>query len=281
MIRSRIASILLLLVALSPNATANDVRVYVLAGSSNSVGYGCDAALLPPELSGLQADVPFWFEDGVLTDGPWVTSGGALVPLQPQVDSTGIVFGGVSTGFGPEISAGRMLADGSTDPIAIVKVGSDGSSLAYHWHPDAGGRLFGRMLDAVNAAEAQLRDLGHTPVLSGFVWMQGEVDAQNQAHAARYRRNLERFIRQVRRQLDAPTLPFVLGRPSANIVCGSYGCFPYLTEVRDAQAVVALALPGISIVDTDDLTLQPDGAHFTAASQLQLGQRFASALLAP
>jgi hypothetical protein len=32
-------------------------------------------------------------------------------------------------------------------------------------------------------------------------------------------------------------------------------------------------------VDTDDFLLQPDGAHFTAASQLLLGLRFANTWL--
>src|SRR5689334_7082620 len=96
----------LLATVLTQRAAASEVRVYVIAGGSNALGYGSDAALLPPELSGSQVYIPFWFEDGMYTAGPWLTSNGALVPLQPQMDPTRIVFGGVTSGFGAELSAG-------------------------------------------------------------------------------------------------------------------------------------------------------------------------------
>jgi hypothetical protein len=259
------------------------VRVFVLAGSSNALGYGADAFLLPPELSGPQADVRFWYEDGVGTGGPWVTSGGTLVPLQRQPnDPAGIVFGPFSgpalvMGFGPEIAGGRALAD-EAGPVAIVKVASDGSSLAKDWHPDQSG-LWERLTDAVTGAERQLAEAGRTPVLSGFFLMQGEVDAITEDQARKYERNLTHFITRTRQRLDAPELPFVIGRPSSRIACGPFGCFPWLSEVRAAQVAVAGTLSGVVIVDTDDLLLQPDGAHFTAASQLLLGLRFANTWL--
>jgi hypothetical protein len=270
----------LLATVLTPRAAANEVRVYVLAGGSNGLGYGVDAALLPPDLSGPQKFVPFWFEDGFYTAGPWLTSNGTLVPLHPQIDPTGIVFGGVNSGFGPELSAGSVLADVSPEPIAIVKVCSDGSSLALHWNPDATGLLFDRMIDAVKGAEHQLQLLGYTPVLSGFFWMQGEIDAQHFGDASSYGQHLGRFIMRTRQLLDAWSLRFVLGRPNSHIVCGPFGCFPYLSNVRNAESVIAHTVPEVVLVDTDDLAIQPDGVHFTAASQVDLGRRFATKLLA-
>src|SRR4030095_13640244 len=105
---------LLLAGAVSPAnpPVAPKVRVYLFAGSSNALGYGADAGELPPELSSPQADIRFWFDNGILIDGPRVTSGGTLVPLQAQSnDPGGLVFGPFSgppiqKGFGTELAAG-------------------------------------------------------------------------------------------------------------------------------------------------------------------------------
>jgi hypothetical protein len=263
-----------------------EIRVFVFAGSSNALGYGADAAELPPELGSPQGDIRFWFDDGIFIDGPRVTSGGTLVPLQAQPnDPSGSVFGPwsgppIPSGFGPELSAGRALADASTVPVAIVKVASDGSNLAVHWKPDQGGGLFSRITDAVDQTKSQLTQLGYAPVVSGFFWLQGETDAQVQSFAAKYERDLGHFIMKLRQKLDAPSLPIVIGRPKAIIACGPFGCFPFLAEVRDAQAAVALATADVVLVDSDDLAVLSDGAHFTAASQLTRGQRLADAWLA-
>src|SRR5262249_7800037 len=135
-------------------------------------------------------------------------------------------------------------------------------------------------LEAATRTAADLADRGYTPVFAGLFWMQGEVDSQAQKTADRYEKNLTRFVRELRRRLAAPDLVVVLGRPNASITCGPFGCFPFVSQVRRADATVAASVPGVVIVDTDDLVLQADGVHFTPASQLALGERFAIALLA-
>ncbi len=46
--------------------------------------------------------------------------------------------------------------------------------------------------------------------------------------------------------------------------------------VRDAQARVAL--PGVSMIHTDDLDYGPDGLHFSTGAYLEIGRRFAEAM---
>src|SRR5262245_42954513 len=60
--------------------------------------------------------------------------------------------------------------------------------------------------------------------LAGFVWFQGWNDMINAEYTAEYTTNLGHFIRDVRRDLKAPHLPFVIGQmgvdganPNANI----------------------------------------------------------------
>jgi hypothetical protein len=47
--------------------------------------------------------------------------------------------------------------------------------------------------------------------VAGFFFWQGEKDAGNPAHAAKYEENLVRFIKAVRSEFKAPAAPFVLG----------------------------------------------------------------------
>lgn len=47
--------------------------------------------------------------------------------------------------------------------------------------------------------------------VSGFFFWQGEKDAGNPGHAAKYEENLVRFIKAVRKEFNAPNAPFVLG----------------------------------------------------------------------
>lgn len=75
----------------------------------------------------------------------------------------------------------------------------------------------GKQWDAdIPYAKSVLADLGkHYPdaktyKVAGFFFWQGEKDAGNPGHAARYEKNLVHFIKSVRREFEAPDAPFVL-----------------------------------------------------------------------
>jgi alpha-galactosidase len=60
--------------------------------------------------------------------------------------------------------------------------------------------------------------------LAGFIWFQGWNDMINADYTAEYTVNLRHFIRDVRKDLATPNLPFVIGqmgvdgeKPSANV----------------------------------------------------------------
>ncbi len=70
--------------------------------------------------------------------------------------------------------------------------------------------------DDIAHAKAVLSDLGKfypgakECEVAGFFFWQGEKDAGNAGHAARYKQNLARFIQQVRKEFNAPGAKFVL-----------------------------------------------------------------------
>jgi hypothetical protein len=80
--------------------------------------------------------------------------------------------------------------------------------------------------DDISYVKAVLAELdGHYPgakgyEVAGFFFWQGEKDAGNPGHAARYEQNLVRFIRSVREEFNAPGAPFVLATMGESVKGG-------------------------------------------------------------
>jgi alpha-galactosidase len=117
------------------------------------------------------------------------------------------------------------------------------------------GKSYCEMLDEVNGTLADLKK--HFPAydsrgyeLAGFVWFQGWNDMINADATAEYTKNLTQFVRDVRKDVKSPKLPFVIGQmgvdganPGANV-----------KKFKDAQAAV-MDVPefkgNVALVKTD------------------------------
>jgi hypothetical protein len=79
------------------------------------------------------------------------------------------------------------------------------------------GASYRAMLEEVNSTLTNLKPLfpeypGQGHELAGFIWLQGWNDMINADATAEYTTNLAHFIRDLRRDLQAPRLPFVIGQ---------------------------------------------------------------------
>ncbi|WP_437931415.1 sialate O-acetylesterase [Sorangium sp. So ce291] len=292
--------------SLSASAMAQPVKVFVLAGQSNMVGFGVGADL-PPELRS-QPDI--WYDHynpDAREGGPYAsatsTDWGALEPK------------GDARRYGPEITFGRAVAAAFPEQrIAIVKVAQGGTNLVDHWGrglpPDPEvlykSQLYHTLLGSLDSATytgdrallypdevtrldgalARLESEGHDVEIAALIWMQGENEAGWSA-AFRYGDALRGFIAAAREDLRVPDLPVVLGRISDNLYPANGGPIAAGREanidaVRAAQVAVADEDPRVAWVDTDDFTPRaPDDAyHFDSAAYQVLGQRFADAYIA-
>lgn len=72
--------------------------------------------------------------------------------------------------------------------------------------------------------------------LTGFAWHQGWNDRVNQALNDEYEQNLANFIRDIRGDLDAPQLPFVIAETGMS---GRDETHPRALSLMAAQAAVA------------------------------------------
>jgi len=122
--------------------------------------------------------------------------------------------------FGPELQFGHVMGDALDSQVLLVKTAWGGKSLYKDFRPPSSGGEVGpyytKMLAEVREALARLKDDfpdydGRGYELAGFVWFQGWNDMCTKAAVPEYEQNLVNLIKDVRKALDAPNLPVVIG----------------------------------------------------------------------
>lgn len=259
----------------------------LVAGQSNAVGFDAYASEMPADDS--DKDVMFWWRVGdPPPDEHDVTSGGKWTTLQPQPKGSPKEknngarqygnFAKVEGGFGPEIGFARELKAKEGKPLAIIKAAFSGTAVAQDWNPDdpgIGGSCYRALVEtvksAVTAAKAQNIELK----FRALVWVQGESDA-TAAYAPLYTKNLAHMLTRLRSDLAAPELIALIG---VNTRFGN-GKNPNMPAVIESQKAVDAQDPLAVYVDTEGAeTLPPSHTHFTAKGTLEIGRRYAKALL--
>jgi len=261
---------------------ARVVDLIIVAGQSNAVGFHTRASELPEDPR--DKNVMFWWRGG---DAPANAHDSSFnqewVPLQAQPKGNpgrrgAGNFGYDEGGFGPEMGFARKLLDEQPNrPLAIVKVAYNATGIG-RWQP--GGNLYSTMLAETNLAIEKAKAMGITLRPRALLWCQGETDANRNPDTEAYRNALETMISTLRKDLDAPELIALLGfntnfgkrwtkrtRPRGDVL-----------KIRQAQIQIAESSP--YAVWVDDWGCQTvNQAHFGSEGTLELGKRYAKALL--
>ena len=117
------------------------------------------------------------------------------------------------------------------------------------------GQAYREMLAEIEDTLAQLDTYapgaaGREWQLAGLVWFQGWNDMINDQYTAEYAENMAHFIRDVRRDLNSPDLPVVIGQMGVD----GMNANPKLETFKSAQAEPA-SLPefqgNVAVVETD------------------------------
>ena len=263
----------------------------LVAGQSNAVGFDAYAEELPADPK--DAATMFWWRVG---DPPpdefdgtsarqWTTL--QFQPRTPAMSGdaakkVGRQYGNFNKkskgGFGPEIGMVRTLAKKESRPLAVIKTAFSGTSVAADWNvgqPGKADACYRAMIDEAKAAIAAAKSKDVTLRPRAFVWVQGESDA-NAKDAPTYVANLSAMLQSLRADLNAPDMILLLG---VNTRFGN-GKNAFMPKVIDAQKEVAGALARTRYVDTAGAeTLPPSHTHFTAVGTLDIGRRYAEALV--
>lgn len=250
---------------------ADHYDLFLIGGQSNCDGRGKVAELTGPlaKWKQAQADVLITYSCSKLR-GPILTSGG-FVPLRPgySVAPGSNKAKGLPSGtFGPEVSFGRGMADRLKGrKIALIKYTEGGTSLSKDWNPDVKDRMYSAFIEFTKKSLRELTEKGHTYTIRGMIWHQGESDAIFSAEA--YQKMLTAFIARVRQDLAVPDLVFGIGEVYDN---------GRRDSIRTAQKATANQVQKTYFVSSEKLHTFDKGVHFDAASQIELGDRFAAGM---
>ncbi len=218
------------------------VKVFILAGQSNMQGKAKVALL---EYQARQPATRALFQH--LRKGDrWIEREDVWFKYFKEKGNLTVGYGSPKC-IGPELEFGTVVGDHYREQVLLIKTAWGGRSLFRDFRsPSAGlpapavldrmlaeqkkrkpgttledvkkpfGAAYREMLDEVNGTLADLKThfpayAGQGHEIAGFIWFQGWNDMISAEATAEYAKNLAYLIRDVRRDLKAPRLPFVVG----------------------------------------------------------------------
>ena len=219
-------------------------------------------------------------------DGKWVERDDVWIKFLDRKGNLTVGYGSPNC-IGPELEFGHVVGDHYDQQVLLIKTAWGGRSLYRDFRsPSAGlpsdavlekllaaqkkknpaatldevkatfGATYRDMLKEVHSTLADLKTL--FPVyqnqgyqIRGFIWFQGWNDMIDDAATAEYTINLSHLIQDVRKDFDAPNLPFVVAQMG---VGGVDGADAKIKKFKTAQAAV-MDVPesknGVALVKTD------------------------------
>lgn len=272
-------------------------KVYYLGGQSNMDGFGY-VDDLPAEL---RSPIPgvMIFHGNSSADGTEPDGRGLWTQLRPGhgvgFSSDGLT-NSYSNRFGVELTFAAHMRQLDADAnIAVIKYSRGGTSIDAEaagrfgaWDPDydegTGINQYDHFLATIQQATA-VSDIdgdgrADRLVPAGIVWMQGESDgAYTEAIALRYEDNLKQLIDLIRAALRVDDLPVVIGRISDSGQDEDGTVWDHGPIVRAAQAAFVENDTRAALVASTDSYGYSDPWHYDSEGYLDLGHRFAEALM--
>lgn len=210
----------------SAQKSGPSVKVFILSGQSNMQGHGFIKA--DPARNEGKGSLEYIvshpstrskYRRLVAKDGSWKTRDDVWIHYEDRRGKLRPGYGVGEDCIGPELGFGQVLGDAFKEPILLVKLAWGGKSLAVDFRPPSSGGTTGdfyrnvvqQTQEVLAGAPSLFPELkGHRFELSGFGWHQGWNDRVNPAFVKEYESNMACFIRDIRRDLNAPGLLFVI-----------------------------------------------------------------------
>ena len=281
----------------SPSIQTAPIKVYILAGQSNAVGYNHikelhDYKTFLKEDSCKLSKFIFWPGSNARPgfENRWTK-------LQPGVSDISAQEPYKNGAFGAEI--GFALTIQKLQPnktIAIIKYAEGGTGIARsqdyndyipalkdfddkgrNWYPSSNGKeaglLYTSLINNIKNGLTALKSRGLKYEVAGFLWMQGEHEAGISKKMAEDYGTLLSLLREsIRRDLNLKELPFIVGEINSHT-------WAFAGIARKSQAAACRIDAQSLLVKTTDLSRGYIGgaAHFDADGMMILGNRFAQA----
>ncbi len=247
-----LSCLVLTVTASTATAAVRPLKVFVLAGQSNMEGHGFIAA--DPKRNEGKGSLEYVANDKATagkfkhllgTDGQWIVRDDVWIHFLERKGKLSAGFGVKEDRIGPELGFGWVVGDAFEEPVLLIKLAWGGKSLKKDFRPpSAGGEVGAFYTEVIDRTKALLKNLktefpeigDRRYELAGFSWHQGWNDRIDQAAVDEYQKNLGHFIRDVRKELGAPNLPFVIAETG---MTGPDEKHPRALKLMAAQAAVA------------------------------------------
>lgn len=267
---------------MSQQAKKSPLKVFILAGQSNMEGQAV-ADLDGKDYNGGKGTLNYLLQDPAkaprfqhLKDasGNWATRQDVWVRYKPEEGA--VKAGDLTVGFtvydgkhhfGPELQFGHVMGELFTNQVLLIKTAWGGKSLYEDFRPPSSGgktgKYYTKMLSDIREALANLKhDFpgydGSKYEFAGFVWYQGWNDGVDPTHAIpEYEQNLVNLIKDVRKDLNAPKLPFVVGELTGAWVKAE-GDWEDLRKAQSKAAKRAEFAGSVQFVETHDFVRKPE-----------------------
>lgn len=225
---------------------AAPIQIFILAGQSNMVGMGSvehlDRLVLQCRNNHSRSSNSTLneYQEALCQDGTYIVRDDVFVKFN---DHHGNLSVGRESGFaarrcfGPELMFGVEIGNyfrenGREETILLIKTAWGGKSLAVDFRPPASGEgnfsgvrpiqygtfyraMLMDVLDTLRHLDNFLphhrKEQATEYEIAGFVWFQGWNDMLQWTFVNEYATNLANLIRDVRRDLGVPSLPFIIG----------------------------------------------------------------------
>jgi alpha-galactosidase len=239
--------------ATTSTAFADDtVKVFILAGQSNMEGHGkVDAEQKANQGKGSlewlvkNPDTANQFNHLVDAKGKWVARDDVQIWYLGRKGNLSPKYGFREGFIGPELGFGHVVGNAIDEPVFLIKLAWGGKSLAKDFRPpSSGGEVGAYYKELLKLTREVLGDAktlfpqyaNRKLELVGIGWHQGWNDRVNQAFNDAYETNMANFIRDIRKDLGTPKLPFVIGETGMS---GRAEKHPRALSLMKAQAAVA------------------------------------------
>lgn len=247
-----VSSFLLAVLGMAPLPKAPPVKAFVLAGQSNMVGHGF--VMADPKRNGGKGSLEQVVRDPATgkkfkhllnKDGSWRVRDDVYIHYLGRKGKLTVGFGAGEDCIGPELGFGSVVGDSIREPVVLIKLAWGGKSLAVDFRPPSSGGTVGPYYtEVVRQTQEAMANLGtHFPELKGrpvqlvgLGWHQGWNDRINPAFVKEYEQNMANFIRDIRKDLGVPNLPFVIAETGMG---GLEEQNKQALALMDAQAAVA------------------------------------------
>lgn len=229
--------------------------IFVIAGQSNSAGYGKDPIYDPPEL-GVHL---------LKNSGRWDMAS------HPMNESTGTIHEEnretANPGHSPYICFAKQLKRELCYPIGLVQASLGGSPLNA-WNPEESGVLYKSMINTINLQVGKVK---------GVLWYQGCSDAA-EGLCDTYLSRFKTMVFHIRKDLKDENLPIITVQLNRLVTPSSKNSDRCWGKMRESQRQATKQMDNVFIIPTTDCTLS-DLIHNSSAANMVIGERLARVAL--